>query len=89
MDTKAPNYGINDWKRFKSSSEDREMYDRYLGTLGLLAEVSVYLPSDDEGEEMRQQIIRAFDDAQENHPVRWRRILNRIEIFPYDHGPSI
>jgi hypothetical protein len=68
---------------------EREIYMRYLGTLGLLAEVSVYLPSSDEGEEMRQQIIEAFTDAEQYHPVRWRRILNRLEIVPYDAGPYI
>ena len=64
---------------------DDTLYMRYLGALGLLAECSVYLPNDDEGEEMRQQIIVAFTDAEATHPLRWRRILNRLEILPYDH----
>ena len=70
-------------------STERDLYMRYLGVLGLLAEVSAYLPSNDEGEEMRQQIITAFNGAQKHHPVRWRRILNSLEIYPYDHGPGI
>lgn len=67
-------------------SRDDGLYMRYLGVLGLLAECSVYLPSDDEGEDMRQQIIEAFTDAQTNHPLVWRRILNRLEIIPTDHN---
>ena len=67
-------------------SERNDLYMRYLGVLGLLAECSVYLPSSDEGEEMRQQFIEAFSDAEKHHPLRWRRILNRLEIYPVDHG---
>ncbi len=48
---------------------------RYLGCLGLLAECSVYVPED-----LREQIDRAFTDACRDGSLRWRRVLNRIEI---------
>jgi hypothetical protein len=49
---------------------------RYLGTLGLLSECSVYVP-----EELREMIAQAFDDAvAANSSLKYKRILNRIEI---------
>lgn len=49
---------------------------RYLGVLGLLAECSVHVPED-----LRQMIEEAFTDAAAANPaLRWRRILNRVEI---------
>jgi hypothetical protein len=49
---------------------------KYLGLLGLLTECSVHVP-----EELREMIESAFDDAVEEIPtLRWRRILDRIEI---------
>lgn len=60
-------------------------YLRYLGVLGLLAECSVYVP-----EEQRECIERAFKDACEAHPkLRWRRMLNRLEIGPHDEGEEV
>lgn len=59
--------------------KDRALYMRYLGCLKLLAECSVYL-SGPEGEDLRECIGRAMNDACKNHPLTWRRILNRIEI---------
>lgn len=49
---------------------------RYLGTLGLLGECAVYVPED-----LREKIEDAMRDACEADPaLKWRRILNRIEI---------
>ncbi len=49
---------------------------RYLGTLGLLAECSVYVPED-----VREMIESAFTDASNAIPsLKWRRILDRLEI---------
>ncbi len=51
-------------------------HTRYLGVLGLLGECSVFVPED-----MREVIEQAFEDAVAANPaLRWRRILNRIEI---------
>lgn len=55
-------------------SENEHM--RYLGTLGLLAECSVYVPED-----IREMIEAAFKDACVADPtLTHRRILNRLEI---------
>ena len=49
---------------------------RYLGCLGLLGECAVYVPED-----LRVMIEQAMVDACEAIPtLRWRRIINRIEI---------
>lgn len=49
---------------------------RYLGCLGLLGECAVHVPED-----LRESIERAMEDAcQSDSALRWRRILNRIEI---------
>lgn len=49
---------------------------RYLGTLGLLSQCSVYVPED-----IREMIAMAFDDAcQANPNLRQRRTLNLLEI---------
>lgn len=48
---------------------------RYLGCLGLLAECSVYVPED-----LRERIEQAMQDACADRSLRWRRVLNRIEI---------
>ena len=62
-------------------------YLRYLGVLGLLGECSVFVDED-----IRESIERAFADACAAHPtLRWRRILDRIEIesAPDAVDPSI
>lgn len=54
---------------------------RYLGLLGILSEASPHVPDD-----IREMIQDAFIDA-ENDPqfsLRYRRILNRLEIEPVD-----
>lgn len=49
---------------------------RYLGTLGLLGECSVYVPGD-----LREEIERALNDAVEANPhLCVRRSLDRITI---------
>ncbi len=48
---------------------------RYVGVLALLMECSVYVPED-----LRESIIDAFKDACKDGTLRWRRVLNRIEI---------
>lgn len=55
---------------------------RYLGTLGLLAECSVYAPED-----IRESIEQAFADACAANPhLKYKRILNRLEIeVQFDH----
>lgn len=50
---------------------------QYLGALGLLAECAVYVPED-----LRESIERAMDDACADGTLKWRRILDRIEIEP-------
>lgn len=50
---------------------------RYLGVLGLLAECAVHVPED-----LRESIERAMEDAETAGLVKWRRILNRIEVEP-------
>lgn len=52
-----------------------DLYARYLGVLGLLAECSVHVPDD-----TREMIEAAMLDAAAHHPLRVRRILNRLEI---------
>lgn len=55
-----------------------DLYQRYLGCLGILGECSVYVPED-----IRETIERAMRDACQHHStLRWKRILNRIEIEP-------
>jgi hypothetical protein len=58
----------------KTGSPDRM---KYLGVLGLLAESAVYVPED-----IREQIESAMDDACADGRLRWKRVLNRIEIEP-------
>ena len=49
---------------------------RYLGCLGLLGECAVHVPED-----LREMIEQAMVDACAAIPtLRWRRIINRIEI---------
>lgn len=48
---------------------------RYLGVLGLLCEASVHVPED-----VRESIERALDDACADGKLKWRRILDRLEI---------
>lgn len=49
---------------------------RYLGALGLLGECAVYVPED-----LREKIEDAMADAcATDSSLRWRRVLNRIEI---------
>jgi hypothetical protein len=54
-----------------------EVYLRYLGCLGLLAEASVKVDED-----IRERIELAFEQACKHHPLVWKRVLNRIEIAP-------
>ena len=54
----------------------------YLGLLGLLAECSVYVPED-----VREMIEQAFEDACTDGDLRWRRVLDRVEIEPTPEGP--
>ena len=56
---------------------DNKLYIRYLGLLGILMECSVYVP-----EEVREQIADAFDDACEEGKLKWKRVLDRMEIEP-------
>jgi hypothetical protein len=59
------------------------MYMQYLGCLGLLANCSVALHDtvEDMADDLRESIQQALDDAQAiGLPIRWRRILNRIEV---------
>lgn len=48
---------------------------RYLGVLGLLGECSVHVP-----EELREQIETAMEHACADGRLKWKRVLNRIEI---------
>jgi len=50
---------------------------RYLGVLGLSAscEASVYVPED-----LREQIESALEDACADGRLRWRRVIDRLEI---------
>ncbi len=48
---------------------------RYLGVLGLLGECAVYVP-----EELREQIETAMEHACSDGRLKWRRVLDRIEI---------
>lgn len=62
--------------------------DQYLGTLGLLAECSVYLHGP-EAEEHRQLIEDALSDAEKMIPgFRWRRILNVFVIELTEASPD-
>lgn len=54
-----------------------DLYMRYLGALGILADVAVYVP-----EEERERIEMAMADAAAHYLLKWRRILDRIEIEP-------
>jgi hypothetical protein len=54
-------------------------YMRYLGCLKILCECSVYLDAEPE---LRECIIDALEDACRHHPLKWRRIINRLEIEP-------
>lgn len=56
---------------------------RYLGTLGLLCECSVYVPED-----LRESIESALEDACEDGRLKWRRILDRYEIEPVAPAPA-
>lgn len=50
---------------------------RYLGVLGLLCEASIYVP-----EEIRECMENALEDACADGTLRYRRILDRLEIEP-------
>lgn len=52
----------------------RELYMRYLGVLGLLAEASVHMRPED-----REAAERAFANA-EQYGLVWRRVVDRLEI---------
>jgi hypothetical protein len=55
--------------------DERDLYMRYLGVLGILAECSIHVR-----EEEREAIEWALNDACKHHPLRWHRVLDRIEI---------
>lgn len=63
----------------------RDEHTRYLGTLGVLADCSPYVP-----EEVREQIIMAMRDAVKANPLlRYRRILDRCEVeVVFDNPPA-
>lgn len=71
---------MNDLREKIHNADDdvRKLYMRYLGALGLLSECSVHVD-----DEMRESIEQAFTDA-ENYGLKWRRVLERIEIEPGD-----
>jgi hypothetical protein len=48
---------------------------RYLGVVSLLCEASVYVP-----EEIRESIECALEDACSDGRLKWKRLLNRLEI---------
>ena len=57
-----------------------QLYMRYLGAIGLLARCAVHLREGCEGDELRDMIELAMQDACAHHPLHYRRILNHIEI---------
>ena len=59
---------------------DTDLYMRYLGCLGLLAESSVYLKRSPEAEDIHESIQEAMEDACANYPLKWHQVLDRIEI---------
>lgn len=59
-----------------------DLYMRYLGALGVLSRASVYVP-----EEIRECIEQVFEDACKHHPLKWQRVLDRIEIAPDTASP--
>lgn len=61
---------------------DRDLRTHYLGVLGLLARCSVGLRDTDEesADELRDCIEQALCDAEQIVPIKWRRILDRIEV---------
>lgn len=63
-------------------TEMHDMRMKYLGCLGLLAECHLHLSESMESQETRECIRMALDDAKEAGLIKWRRILNRIEIDP-------
>lgn len=50
---------------------------QYLGCLGLLADLCVYVPEDE-----RRRIEEAMMNAETAGLIRWRRVLNAIEVVP-------
>lgn len=64
-------------KRLDGALDRESLYMRYLGVLGILGEVSVYVPEED-----RETIAEAFEHACAHHPLKWRRVLDRLEIEP-------
>lgn len=64
-------------KQLALAQRRERLYMHYLGVLGLLCEVAVYVPAED-----REMITVALDEACSEYPLRWRRILNRFEIEP-------
>ena len=56
-------------------------YMQYIGCLALLARSAVHLRSGPDGDDIRDSIERALDDAiQSGVPIRWWRTLDRIDI---------
>ena len=63
-----------------------EVSDEDSAILARASEIIARMPTmknaADEGEEVREQIERAMEDACAYHPRHWKRTLNRIEIEP-------
>lgn len=55
-----------------------ELLMRYIGTLGALCECSVQVDEDN-----RECIETALADAERHHGLKWRRVLDRIEIMGF------
>jgi len=58
------------------------LYERYLGCLGILEEASPHV-----NEELREAIEVAFTDACAEHPLQWKRVLNRC-VIGSTHDPQ-
>ena len=58
---------------------DTDLYMRYIGVLSLLGNVAAHLPTNSE---WHDSIEVAMEDAARNHPIAWRRTLNRYDIEP-------
>ena len=69
---------------------NRLLEQRYLGVLGLLANLSPYVNQKIyEGEELHELIEDALRDAKELFPrLRVRRILNRFDVDFLEGGPG-
>jgi len=53
---------------------------KYLGVLGIICEASVHVPED-----VRETMERALDDACADGRLKWRRVIDRLEIETVPH----